>query len=94
VSGGGENVDEVLTRVLELVERQLMPERGRPFDDADADLRDEGLSSLGVVELMVELETIFGVQFPATAIVPDTFSTGRRLATVVRALRETSSSPG
>lgn len=43
--------------------------------DADIPLRDLGIDSMGTVQLLVEVETEFGVAFPDELLTPETFET-------------------
>lgn len=81
---GDEMADE---RFLALL-RTLLPDL--PEDDAEARsraLRDYGLDSLATVELLVNLEDEFGIEFPDDKLTPSTFVTAAALWDVVRDLR-------
>jgi diaminopimelate decarboxylase len=53
----------------------------------DLDLRASGLDSLGVVELLIDLEQSYAVTVPDHLLVPDTFATPESLWRVIRSLR-------
>lgn len=56
--------------------------------DNTSSLYDAGLSSYGTVELMMALETAFGVEFPDRLLTRATFETISSLVAVVTTLRE------
>ncbi|GAA3062764.1 acyl carrier protein [Streptomyces olivoverticillatus] len=62
----------------------FLPE-GTPFT-ADLDLRDNGLDSLGIVDLLIELENAYGVQFTDDALAMETFETPGSLWRVLSGL--------
>ncbi|MFG6402475.1 phosphopantetheine-binding protein [Microbacterium sp. P04] len=67
--------------------RALLP--NLPEDDAEARLnvlRDHGLDSLATVELLVNLEDEFGIEFPDDKLTSSTFVTAAALWEVVRDL--------
>lgn len=51
---------------------------GEPLE-ADVQLVQYGLDSMGTVNLLVALESSLDVQFPDDALVPETFETAERL---------------
>ncbi|WP_424184728.1 phosphopantetheine-binding protein [Actinokineospora sp. G85] len=77
--------DDTLPRVFALVERTL-PDAG-PVSDPDAELDALGLTSLKLVELLVALESEFGVSLPEELVAPETFRTPATIAEAVSALR-------
>jgi acyl carrier protein len=81
--------DSVTDRVAELV-RGIMTKqsitRGIGKDD---DLRACGLSSLGLVNLMLSVETAFDLRVPERDMTPANFRSIARIAELVRALART-----
>lgn len=53
----------------------------------DAELRDLGVDSLALIEVLVAVEQTFQVEFPDELLVADTFRTPRSLWTVITGLR-------
>ncbi len=68
----------------------LLPVLGASADgvdiDAEADLWQSGLDSLGSVSLMVALEDEFDIEFPDTLLTRDTFSSVNRIVAAVNNL--------
>jgi acyl carrier protein len=78
-------LDDSLDRIADLVSRHLPGGPGAAFGP-DADLREAGLDSMGIVALLVALEGEFGIEFPDELITPATFTTIRNLHQIVRGL--------
>ena len=57
-----------------------------------AALRDLGLDSMSVIELLLDLESTFAVTFPDAMMSPETFKTGDVLHAAVRQLVEAAGS--
>lgn len=55
----------------------------------NSSLYDAGLSSYGTVDLMIALETRFGIAFPDELLTRDTFETIGSIAAIVTQLRST-----
>ncbi|MBE1485543.1 phosphopantetheine-binding protein [Plantactinospora soyae] len=55
--------------------------------EADASLVDLGLDSLGMVGLLVDLETLYEIEFPDSSMNLETFATAGNLWGVVSRLR-------
>jgi acyl carrier protein len=53
----------------------------------DLELRSAGLDSLALIELLVSIEDVFGLEFPDELLTAQTFRTTGTLWTVVAALR-------
>jgi acyl carrier protein len=83
-------VDDMLDAVVRAAGRHLAYPRELGPDDADADLAALGLSSLGMMSLLVELEQLWSVQLPTERIVPETFASPRALAGAFGPLVESS----
>lgn len=56
--------------------------------DDEASLYDAGLSSFGAVELMVALESEFGIQFPDSFLTRETFENISSISAAVERLRQ------
>jgi len=56
--------------------------------DAKASLYDAGLSSFGTVELMVALESDFGIQFPDSLLTRETFESISSIRAAVEKLQQ------
>jgi acyl carrier protein len=78
VSSGG--VTEVVRRML--IERSI---DGMPT--ADADLREVGLTSLDMVDLVLSVECEFALQIPEAEITPANFRSIATIDALVNALR-------
>lgn len=74
----------ITAAVRELAARRI----GRNVEDvpADAALDGLGLDSLGVVALIIDLESHFAVRLPATAINRETFHSARTIAAALHGL--------
>lgn len=79
-------MDDSLDRITDLVSRYLPDGTGSGFSP-DADLREAGLDSMGIVALLVSLEDEFGIDFPDELIAPATFASVRNLHQIVRGCR-------
>jgi acyl carrier protein len=83
--------DDVIDRVTLLVRRAVdrqatdRPSAGAPIR-RDDDLRALGLSSLGVVNLMLSVEAEFDLKIPERDMTPANFRSIARVAELVRAL--------
>lgn len=71
-------MDNSLQQVMALVMKYL-PDGAAVAADPDADLRQAGLDSMGIVTLLADIERDFGVDFPAEYITPATFASVRNL---------------
>ncbi|OFZ53038.1 MAG: hypothetical protein A3D92_19850 [Bacteroidetes bacterium RIFCSPHIGHO2_02_FULL_44_7] len=56
--------------------------------DADTPLQDLGVDSFSLVEIVLFIERRYGQLIPDHLMVPDTFRTVRKLATIVDSLKE------
>jgi acyl carrier protein len=77
------DLSEHITRIV----RRIMDKRA--LADAvgpDDDLRDRGLSSLDIVNLMLTVETEFGIKIPERDMTPSNFRSVARIAELVRGL--------
>jgi acyl carrier protein len=80
-------------RVAKLVRRVMGNQPvARPIGPDD-DLRACGLSSLGLVNLMLSVETEFGLQVPEQEMTPANFRTIARIVELVDALSNQSALP-
>jgi acyl carrier protein len=75
---------DVTDRVTQLV-RQIMSKEAIGHDD---DLRASGLSSLGLVNLMLTVETEFAIKIPERDMTPANFRSVARIADLVRGLSQ------
>ena len=86
-NGGASNDNVSKGSVLAVVRRMLVE---RSLDDAvtaDADLRDVGLTSLDMVELVLSVECAFDLQIPEAQITPANFRSIDSIDTLINALR-------
>lgn len=76
---------------FEDIVRRLVPflPEGQALD-ADADLQDHGLDSFGIIDLLVSIESAYGVQFRDDAMNRETFATPSTLWTAISDLRSQS----
>lgn len=66
------------TKLLEIVSTEIL-QVGADFD-ADADLFEAGLDSMATMQLLIRIESEFGVQLRVGQINRDNFSTVRKIA--------------
>ena len=78
VSGGG---------VTEVVRRMLMERSIDGTVTADADLREIGLTSLDMVDLVLSVECEFDLQIPEAQITPANFRSIAAIDALINALR-------
>ncbi len=76
-------MDQTFRRITDLVSQQL-PGECPPDFSAEADLRDAGLDSMGIVALLVALESEFHIEFPPDQITLATFNSVGSLYQVVQ----------
>jgi acyl carrier protein len=67
---------------------RIMARRGvsAPFT-RDSDLKNSGLTSLDMVNLMLAVESAFGIMIPQSAMTPENFTSIATIETLVSALR-------
>ena len=85
--------DSVTDRVTRLVGRALVKQSVTKPIGTDDDLRAGGLSSLGLVSLMLSVEAEFGVKIPERDMTPANFRSIARIAELVQALKRKSAAP-
>ena len=75
-------------RVISVVQR-LLTQRSisRPIDPAD-DLRDAGLTSMDMVNLVLEVEFEFDVMVPETSITPANFRSVAAISSLIGTLQQ------
>jgi acyl carrier protein len=78
--------DNVTERIARLVTRTVFKQSVTKRIGPDDDLRASGLSSLGLVSLMLSVETEFGLKIPERDMTPANFRSIARIAELVRAL--------
>jgi acyl carrier protein len=78
--------DRVAALVRKVLEREEINKRVGPDDD----LRASGLSSLGLVNLMLSVETEFDLKIPERDMTPTNFRSIMRIAELVDTLSQTS----
>jgi acyl carrier protein len=78
-------MDELLARVMEIARRHLDPDPVNRLDGPDASLADAGMSSLRMVEFILDLERELAIQFPADVFDRAHFRSARTVADAVRA---------
>jgi acyl carrier protein len=62
-------------RVTVIASRMLIKRGNNNIPGSDENLRDAGLTSLDMVNLMLAIEAEFDVEFPQSAMTPDNFDT-------------------
>ncbi len=77
--------DERLTRIQALTDTMLA-KKGRPAVGADDDLRQAGLSSLDMVNLMLAVEGEFDLFIPQGEMTPDNFQNAASIARLLARL--------
>jgi acyl carrier protein len=80
-------VDGAVPAELDTILRQLLPHL--PADAViglDDPLTGLGLVSLGMVQLVVQLESLHAIEFPDDVLIPATFATARSVLAVVDGL--------
>jgi acyl carrier protein len=85
--------DSVTDRVARLVSRALFKQSVTKAIGPDDDLRAAGLSSLGLVSLMLAAEEEFGLKIPERDMTPANFRTIARIAELVQALAPKTAAP-
>ena len=78
--------DSVADRIGRLVSRALFKQSVTKPIGPDDDLRSSGLSSLGLVGLMLSVEAEFGLKIPERDMTPVNFRSIARIAELVQAL--------
>ncbi|MFI9721212.1 phosphopantetheine-binding protein [Streptomyces sp. NPDC052396] len=66
--------------------RSVLRDSGGPLD-ADTDLKDLGLNSIGTIELLMRLEEQYGIELPDNELNGETFATPGSLWNVVESYR-------
>ena len=87
------NVD-VAERVASLVHRIMAKQAAPRPIGADEDLRAGGLSSLGLVNLMLSVEAEFGIKLPEREMTPANFRSIARITELVRRFSRQSATAG
>jgi len=62
-------------RITAIVSRMLVKRGGTPNPTPLLNLREAGLTSLDMVNLMLAIEAEFGIEIPQSAMTPDNFDT-------------------
>jgi acyl carrier protein len=70
-------------RVIAIACRMLVKRGNNNIPGSDDNLRDAGLTSLDMVNLMLAIEAEFDVEFPQSAMTPDNFDTVRAIEALV-----------
>lgn len=86
--GSSSALEDAVPADLDRILRQLLPHL--PPDSAiglDDPLTGLGLVSLGMAQLVVQLEALYGIEFPDEVLIPATFATVRSVQAVVDGLR-------
>lgn len=78
--------DTVADRIAQLVCQAMAKQAAATPPGHDDDLRAGGLSSLGLVNLMLAVEEEFGLKIPERDMTPANFRSIARIAELVRAL--------
>jgi acyl carrier protein len=79
---------DVTDRVTQLVRRMMSKQAIAQAIGHDDDLRASGLSSLGLVNLMLTVETEFAIKIPERDMTPANFRSVARIADLVRGLSQ------
>jgi acyl carrier protein len=74
---------QLVLGILRVVVPELPDDREIGLGDR---LEDLGVDSLGLMQIVAEVEDALGVEFPDSALVPQTFESVRSLVTVVASL--------
>ena len=85
--------ESVADRVAALVRKILDREEINKAVEPDDDLRTSGLSSLGLVNLMLSVETEFDLKIPERDMTPANFRSLTRIAELVDALSQAPAAP-
>jgi acyl carrier protein len=83
------NKDDVADRVAAVVRKVLDREDIKKTVGADDDVRTSGLSSLGLVNLMLSVEAEFDLRIPEREMTPANFRSITRIAELVDTLSQT-----
>jgi acyl carrier protein len=70
-------------RIIQIIMKSDVLPSDASLADAESNLWDSGMDSLASVRLLVLLEDAFTVEFPDELLTRDTFSTVRRLASII-----------
>jgi acyl carrier protein len=71
----GERTDPVRAQITEIVEAMLCRRAGPVAITADQSLSEAGLTSLDMVNLMLAIEDVFGIEIPQRRMTPANFRT-------------------
>ena len=85
--------ESVADRVAALVRKILDREEINKAVEPDDDLRTSGLSSLGLVNLMLSVETEFDLKIPERDMTPANFRSLTRIVELVDALSQAPAAP-
>jgi acyl carrier protein len=85
--------ENVADRVAALVRKVLDREEINKVVGADDDLRTSGLSSLGLVNLMLSVETEFDLKIPERDMTPANFRSVTRITELVAVLSQAPAAP-
>jgi acyl carrier protein len=80
-------LDQLISSLIEIAARHVDGEYAGALEDPDAEFVAVGLCSLELVELMLEVETAMGIEFPPELMNAETFRTPRTLAAAIAGLR-------
>jgi len=70
-------------RIAAIACRMLVKRGNNTIPGADDNLRDAGLTSLDMVNLMLAVEAEFDIEIPQSAMTPDNFDTIRAIEALV-----------
>jgi len=62
---------------------QLLANKGRPLAEADRDLREAGLSSLDMVNVMLAVEDAFDIALPQEEMTAENFRTANSIEAMI-----------
>jgi acyl carrier protein len=72
---------DTASRLLEIVSKEILAPDC--LVDGDADLFEAGLDSMAIMQLLIRIETEFGVQLRLADITRENFSTVRKIAGLI-----------
>jgi acyl carrier protein len=85
-ANGRDASDELAERIAQLVRRAIGTQAAAESIGRDDDLRASGLSSLGLVNLMLAVEEEFELKVPERDMTPANFRSIARIIDLIRAL--------
>lgn len=78
-------MDDIIAELKSFIQENILAEKMEL--DADTPLKNLGVDSFSLVEIVLFIERRYGQLIPDHLMVPETFSTIRKLATIVETLK-------